>query len=466
MISHNNSSRRAQWLLAVIGATGIGLVSGAAAIPSGEHSLDAQLSAVLTQQHFTGDIQNQLERKLGRKVDRGLANLGRMLWFDSITGLNDDNACGGCHSPTAGFGDTQSIAIGIDNNGIVGPNREGPRNQRRTPMVLNTAFYPRLMWNGRFEAVSGNPFDNSAGFLFPQPEGASLSYLPHLLDAQAFIPPTERVEAAGFHIPGDNFALRAEVLNRLNHSPVYRRLFGRSFPEVSRGDAITFDMFARATSEFEFTLTFANAPVDRFARGERGAMTPQQKRGALLFFGKANCVSCHAVSGRSNEMFSDFQNWVAGTPQVNPSNENVVFDGPGQNEDFGLEQVTGNPADRYKFRTAPLRNAALQPAFFHNGAFTSLESAIRFHLDAAGLAPTYTPNHLDSDLIGPIGPVGPVLERLDPRLADPPSLSESEIRDLIAFVRDGLLDPDARPEKLRKLIPNSVPSGRPLFQFE
>ena len=43
--------------------------------------------------------------------------------------------------------DSQSIAIGIDNNGIVGPDRAGPRNQRRSPMVLNTAFYPALMWN-------------------------------------------------------------------------------------------------------------------------------------------------------------------------------------------------------------------------------------------------------------------------------------------------------------------------------
>ncbi|MGH9426711.1 MAG: hypothetical protein ACRD2L_10485 [Terriglobia bacterium] len=51
--------------------------------------------------------------------------------------MNNDNNCSGCHSPTHGFGDTQSIAIGIDNNGIVGPHRAGPRNQRRTPMVAN-----------------------------------------------------------------------------------------------------------------------------------------------------------------------------------------------------------------------------------------------------------------------------------------------------------------------------------------
>ena len=61
----------------------------------------------------------------------------------------------------------QSIAIGVENNDFVGPRRAGPRNQRRTPGVINTAFDPRLMWNGRFSAISGDPFDNSKGFLFP-----------------------------------------------------------------------------------------------------------------------------------------------------------------------------------------------------------------------------------------------------------------------------------------------------------
>jgi cytochrome c peroxidase len=89
-------------------------------------------------------------------------------------------------------------------------------------------------------------------------------------------------------------------------------------------------------------------------------------------------------------MFSDFRQHVAGVPQVAPSLGNVVFDGPGANEDFGLEQVTGSSADRYAFRTSPLRNVALQPAFMHNGAFVRLEDAIRYHLDAVAGAATYT----------------------------------------------------------------------------
>src|ERR1700741_1992537 len=77
--------------------------------------LDAVLRRYLAELGYTGRIASTLEARLGRRIDRQLADVGRMLWFDPITGLRGDKACAGCHSPTDGFGDTQSIAIGIEN---------------------------------------------------------------------------------------------------------------------------------------------------------------------------------------------------------------------------------------------------------------------------------------------------------------------------------------------------------------
>ena len=139
-------------------------------------SLDTRLARVLRQHDFTGRVELTLPDRLGRRIEDDLANLGRLLWFDNVHSLHRDNTCGGCHSPSNGFGDTQSIAIGVDNNGLVGPNRKGPRNQRRSPLVLNTAFYPKLMWNGRFFANAapgrklGDPFSNMFGFTLPAPK--------------------------------------------------------------------------------------------------------------------------------------------------------------------------------------------------------------------------------------------------------------------------------------------------------
>lgn len=452
--------------LAAVGCALLMINPGSAA--DNRTGLDQQLETALAQLGFTGRIESTLEQQIGRRIDNQLADLGRLLFFDTVTGLNNDNNCSGCHSPTSGFGDTQSIAIGIDNNGIVGGNRVGPRNQRRTPTVANTAFYPALMWNSRFASLSNNPFDNSAGFLFPPPEGLTLSHMPHLLAAQAFIPPTERVEVAGFSFTGDSVDIRNEVLRRINNVPEYRKRFGKIFPSVRAGGPIIFDMVGLAIAEFEFTLVFADAPIDQFARGQLNALTDDQKRGALLFFGEARCVDCHKVSGASNEMFSDFAQHVIGVPQIVPVAGNVMFDGPGQNEDFGLEQVTGDSNDRYKFRTTPIRNVSLQPTFFHNGAFTRLEDAVQHHLDVFTSARNYSPDAagVDVDLTAPMGPIEPVLARVDPILNSPIELTDEEFSHLVDFVRNGLLDQRAEPANLRKLIPRLVPSGFQVLRFE
>jgi len=477
--------------------------SMAASLAFAQGDLDAQVRAALHAGGFTGTIQAQFLPALGRPLNPQLADLGRLLWFDKSGGLHDDNTCGGCHSPSHGFGDTQSIAIGIQNNNVVGPDRKGPRNQRRTPFASNTPFYPNLMWNGRFAAISGDPFDNSLGFSFPFPEGTRRfppndPIVTHLSIAQAHMPPTEQTEVAGFTCtagtiapefdqfddgkgaclpPADatgtrNDPIRAVVLQRLNATAAYRQRFGALFPSVAAGGPIDFSMFARAIAEFEFTLIFADAPVDRFARGDRHAMNEAQKRGALTFFGKGRCSQCHSVGGESNEMFSDFKMHVIGVPQIAPEfgvgKGNVLFDGPGYDEDYGLEQITGNPADRYKFRSSPLRNAALQTAFFHNGAMTRIEDAIRHHLDVFDSARNYDPKRagVAEDLRYRLGPIEPVLARVDPLLRTPIRLSGGEFESLVAFVRDALLDERATKQNLCPLIPASVPSGYSTMIFE
>src|SRR4029077_3766069 len=154
------------------------------------------------------------------------------------------------------------------------------------------------------------------------------------------------------------------------------------------------------------------------------------------------------------EMFSDFQMHVIGVPQIAPEfgvgSGKVIFDGPGRNEDFGLEQITGHAAARYKFRSSPLRNVALQPSFFHNGAFTKLEDAIYHHLHVFESARNYHPVRagVDRDLTLRLGPIEPVLARLDPLLRNPPHLTREEFENLVAFVRTGLLDPRAERESL------------------
>ena len=504
--------------------TGSTLVYAATERDNDDGNLDRDLGNELSAALFTGEIereyQKRIKRNLGRPINPKLANIGRMLWFDKLQSLGRDNTCGGCHSPTNGMGDSQPMAIGVQNNNVVGPHRNGPRNQRRTPTVVNTALYPNMMWNGRFAAVSGDPFDNSQGFSFPVPEDIfpftpfrfskaqdDIHGVTHLLQAQAHMPPTELIEVAGFKgtcpngVPdptlGPRFCqfddgagpgvavplpdssgfrnepIRQAALATLNATPAYRHLFGEVFPAVAppQNKPIDFFMFGKAIAEFEFTLVFADAPIDRFARGDRDAMSNAEKRGALVFFGKANCVGCHKVSGESNEMFSDFEEHVIGVPQIAPRFGahvgNVIFAGPGEDEDFGREERTGAQADRYKFRTAPLRNLAVSPGFFHNGAYRRLEDAIRFHLSVVESARTYDPvaAGVPDDLGHRVGP--PVPKALiDPLVKKPTRLTDREFDDLVKFVRNGLLDERVKKANLCRLIPAAVPSGLSTMVFE
>jgi cytochrome c peroxidase len=102
----------------------------------------------------------------------------------------------------------------------------------------------------------------------------------------------------------------------------------------------------------------------------------------------------------------------------------------------------------------------------HNGAFVRLEDAISYHLDAVGEAASYSTALLPPDLQGATGPIRPVLDRLDPLLRRTVQLSAEEFDALVDFVRNGLLDPAARPQRLRRLIPQHLPSGRANLIFQ
>ena len=134
--------------------------------------------------------------------------------------------------------------------------------------------------------------------------------------AQAHIPPTELVEMVGFtgtcaaavrrsttatgpqrpatgSVDGSrNEPIRQTVVQLLNASSAYRQLFCDRVPRSRSWRAHRLRMFARAIAEFEFTLTFADAPVDRFARGDTDAMTdcPEARRPPVLRQGRLRAL--------------------------------------------------------------------------------------------------------------------------------------------------------------------------------
>ena len=377
-------------------------------------SLDAEVRAVLPRRASPAGSSRRSDR-LGRPIDPA--------WPTSAgcSGSTTSAACTRQHLRRLPLADRRVRRHPVDRHRHPEQRRRRPASHRPAqPAPHADGDQHRLLSRADVERALrravGRPVRQPQGFLFPAPEGDDRSRPAIRVVTTCCRPgphPADRaVEVAGF----TGLAARSGPLRSVRRRPrlaraaarrsgsatsrsgrrcsagsTPRRPTARSSARCSRACAAasrSLHMFGRAIAEFEFTLTFADAP-DRPVRARRPrAMTAAQKHGALLFFGKAGCVR---VPRRRRAIERDVQRLPeprrsACRRSRRPSASalgNMIFDGPGADEDFGLEQVTGDPADRYKFRTSPLRNVALQPAFFHNGAFTRLEDAIRHHLDVS-----------------------------------------------------------------------------------
>ena len=80
-------------------------------------------------------------------------------------------------------------------------------------------------------------------------------------------------------------------------------------------------------------------------------MSGAARRGMELFYGKAKCATCHSGVLQTDQEFH-----AIAMPQVGPGKGH----GDSGHEDFGRGAVTGDVADRYRFRTPSLRNVTAE----------------------------------------------------------------------------------------------------------
>ena len=418
-------------------------------------SLDEDLSSLVATRGLT-----PLDAQV--VVDDSIFELGRALYFDPELSGNRDISCATCHHPDFASGDALSVSIGQGGAGL-GTTRvlaDGELIPRNAPDVYNrgASGWTKMFWDGR---VSGNRvegFGTPAGDRFP--DG-----IDNVLAAQAMFPVTSPAEMLGS--PGDidvlgvpnELAMHSEddfsgiwqaIADRLTVIPGYIELFAAAYPNVPIED-IGFEHAANAIAAFEAkAFAFENSPWNRYLRGD-DQMSDAAKQGALLFFGEAGCSGCHLGT-----LLTDQEQHSIAAPQVGPGK------GDEAPEDWGRGGVTRNADDRYNFRTPPLHNVAVTGPWLHDGAFNSLEAVIRHHMDPETSLASYDVGVTvgpDLPFLGGQRHVEWLLTSVSPELAAVPSLTDSQIDDLIAFL-DALTDPGATD--LGHLVPASVPSGLPV----
>jgi cytochrome c peroxidase len=237
-------------------------------------------------------------------------------------------------------------------------------------------------------------------------------------------------------------------MDRLLAIPEYEALFAAAYPDVGL-ERLRFQHAANAIGAYEMAVfTHLDSPWDRYLAGEADALSPEAWRGAKRFFGEAGCAECHNGPLLTDQRFHNI-----GVPQIGPGK------GDEPHHDYGRGRLTNLSDDMYSFRTPPLRNVEFTGPWMHNGAYLSLEDAVRHHLDPATAYNDYDLQQLDPMLQDTYEYQSSVLLTLDPLVEEVIELSDDEFDDLMAFLR-ALSSPSAQLGC--ELMPDSVPSGLPV----
>jgi cytochrome c peroxidase len=331
-------------------------------------------------------------------------------------------SCSSCHHSRAGFqaGRKQGIGEGGNGFGLSGegrnPNSLYPIEELdlqpiRTPSAMNGAWQTVQLWNGQFGATfqnigteaswtEGTPkFTNHLGF-----EG---------LETQAI---------AGLSVH------RMDIDQNFCNSTTYKSYFNEAFPGVPDAELYTKENAGLAIAAFERTMIANQAPFQQWLKGDHNALFEDEKRGAILFFGKANCVSCHTGPALNKMAF-----YGLGMSDLDgPGIYGTAVDKP---ENLGRGGFTNNPEDNFKFKVPQIYNLKDSPFYGHGGDFRSVREVIEYKNQAVPRNPRVPQSQLAAEFV-PLG------------------LSAEEIDQLTRFVENSLYDAN-----LARYNPSSLPSG-------
>jgi cytochrome c peroxidase len=384
-----------------------------------------------------------------------LVELGRVLAFDKILSGNRDVSCMTCHQTSLGSVDGRSLPIGVGGSGV-GADRLGPARStlpRNVPGMFNLHTNGMMFWDGRINEQYG--LDTPAGSHITPEMEATFEF--GMVSAMAMFPVTPAPEMRGFpgqndiaDLPDSDFtAIWGALMQRLGEIPEYVEMFEAAYPGTAFED-MTFAHAGNAIAGFMIAeFESRDSPWDRFLSGKKNALDTEELEGALAFFDDG-CANCH--NGRA---MSDFDFHNTGLIQAGPGQG----DGPSGRDDFGRFRETGKAAQRYAFRTPPLRNVELTGPYGHVGQFATLESFVAHYVDPEVALHEYDPSNIDAILRNQIlDNADEIVETLSNQLSGIPP---EDVPKIATFLR-AMTGDSARAKKLGTVAPTSVPSGLPL----
>lgn len=357
-------------------------------------------------------------------------DLGRMLFHETglaVNPIHPENegtySCASCHFASAGFQANrhQGIADGGAGFGRNGLDRTVAGNYEfneldvqpiRTPSAMNGAFQKNNLWNGQFGGTGVNTGTEARWTPDTPLETNTLGF--EGLEIQA-------IAGLKVHRMGDIETFLKEF---------YRDDFDAAFPESPVDNRCNRTNAGLAIAAYERTLMPTEAPFQQWLKGDVNAMTDQEKEGAVLFFGKANCVSCHNGPALSSMEFHGL-----GMKDLFENIDATYGADESSNANLGRGSFTKVGADYYTFKVPQLYNLADSPFYGHGASFRNLVDVVQYKNKAIPENPKVPHSQLAEAFV-------------------PLRLTDSEVSSLVMFLENGLRD-----KNLARFEPTTLRSG-------
>lgn len=265
------------------------------------------------------------------KSSRERVALGEKLFYDTRLSGNAQTSCGSCHNPALAYTDGLATSRGFASKHI----------SRNAPTIMYAALQQSMFYDLRAPSLEDQALD-----------------VIHNTDEMR-----GSIEDITAMIAADN---------------TYKALFKTAYPEIKEVEPV---YVQNALAVFVRSLSPFNAPFDRYMRGDKRALTDDQKEGFNVFMGKARCGTCHFVPLFNGTVPPDYQRTES---EVLGVTTNANFKQPVLDTDRGRGAFNKFPQWQHAFKTSTLRNIAKTAPYMHNGAYTTLEQVMDFYNEGGG----------------------------------------------------------------------------------
>lgn len=390
-----------------------------------------------------------------RSASEAQIKLGQLLFYDRILSGSYRVSCATCHNHDrassngyllAGKRELKPDDLAV--NGLPIYDVFKP-SSRHAPALFNVGAkeFQTLFSDGRVGRNEDGSFIAPVGV---NAENKLPTGLQDVLAVQALFPAVTGDELVGSveselktaaHI--GNRAIWDALAHRIQELPDYLPYFERAYRKVTRKEDINISQIANAISAFVGSEWVSRqSPFDAYVAGDKLALSGSQLRGMELFYGKAQCVTCHSGKFQTDHKFYNI------AMPVWRFDENTSMDI--RKRLAGRFGVTGNSQDRYRRRTPSLRNVAATGPYGSFGGIETLDAVVRHHLN-----PVESLRQLERIRAGK--GLNLVVEELLWRIdIDQVLLNAEEVDDLVSFL-ESLTDQNSLAGRMGK--PTSVPSS-------